>query len=201
LEPTHHVFWNLTDRFSIQVPSDSKFHLKTGNEIRADAELLAIVNEAPKAYIDPFDMTYEIAYTGTSAAASAVPSVYATLHAGNYIRLILLVESRSGTNNLADSRVHYVKFTERNAIDPDSTSSTAMFLGAYNQDTLTDNGTIFYYTFTETFRTITDHFYTGVLRCRPYAVEQATGQHYCPYNEAEVTTPPGLAPTHASILY
>jgi hypothetical protein len=201
LEPTHHVFWNLTDRFSILDPSDSQFHLKTGDEIRADAELLAIVNEPPKAIIDPYDTSFEIAYTGPSSAVSAVPSAYATLHPGNYIRLILLVEKRSDTNDFNDSRVHYVKFINRNTIETGSTSSIAKFLGSYNQDTLTDNGMKFYYTNTQTFRTITDHFHSGVMRCRPYPVEQATGKHECPYNDAEVTTPPGLAPIQANILY
>ncbi len=195
MEPTHHVYWNLTDRFSILGPNDTEYHTLTSDKIRADSDLLNIVNQPPPAYIDPFDITYEISYMGSSSAsASAVPVASVTLSAGNYVRLVLLVEKRSDTTDLWASRVHYLKLKATDTIDG-TTNSVIAFLGAYNQDTITDNGEIFYYTDVEIFRTITDHFDTGVLRCRPQAYDSVTGEKVCPYNEADVTTPPDLAPT------
>jgi hypothetical protein len=51
-----------------------------------------------------------------------------------------------------------------------------------------------------TFRTVKQHFYTGILNCYPVAVDPATGVHYCPYPEEEAI-PADTTPYPAVILF
>jgi len=106
MEPTHHVFWNLTDMFSLTVDQyTSPYHLYTSEQIKTTPGLAGVVdydrdgifNELDKGepYIDPYELTYEIGYTGVLPSRTTVlPSANITLPPGRHVRLLVLVDRK-----------------------------------------------------------------------------------------------------------
>jgi hypothetical protein len=166
-EPTHQTFWNLTDRFSLDG------HLYTAEQIRADADLLS---RAGDSNIDPLPMNYEISYMADSPPLSP-PLKAASINnipAGKHIRLIMLVDSGQEDN--------YGRLTWSDNIDSQTGSNYMAFEGVINEDI---DG--YWQTPTPliTFRNVKEHFYAGILRCKPVSIDPITGEHYCAYPESE----------------
>lgn len=174
-EPTHHVFWNLSDMFSLHG------HLYTAAQIRADPDLL---NLAGSAYIDPYHMNFSFAYLPESPP-STTPVVVASvtnLPPGRYIRLIALVGD--------ELTAHYVQLVYTNPVDSDSGTFDFVFDGAVNKEA---DGVWQTPSATDDLRGSIGHLDQGVLRCKPYSVDPATGWHVCAYPEAEAI-PANLTP-------
>lgn len=201
MEPTHHVFWNLTDMFSLLYEKDGvyKYHLYTSDQIKADPDLASLVdlnhngilNEENEPYIDPYPMTYEISYTPESPPIDPIytSARVENLPSGRYIRLIILVDD--------ELTVNYVRLTSFEPIDSETGIDDFVFEGVTNQE---DNGVWQPPTPAVTFRTVKQHFYTGILRCYPLAEDPVTGQHYCPYHE-EDAIPADLTPYPIEIFF
>jgi hypothetical protein len=201
MEPTHHAFWNLTDMFSLRYSTEAdstpKHHLVTEQQIRDNSTLASLVdingngifNETGEPYISPYELDYEVAYTGSASPSNPVMSSarVSELPAGRYIRVVLLVDKLEG---------NYLKLGWTHSVEAGSDSAVMPFHGAINQDV---NGT-FTYMPVEAFRTIRQHYRTGILRCHPKAYDQ-TGRSYCPYNDQEAQIPPDLAPYEVEITY
>lgn len=174
-EPTHHVFWNLSDMFSLYG------HLYTAAQIRADPDLL---NLAGSAFIDPYTMHFTFAYLPESPPPSA-PVVVASvtdLPPGRYIRMIALVDDELTAN--------YLRLVYTNPVDSDSGTYDFVFDGVVNQER---DGTWQTPTATDDLRGSIGHLDQGVLRCKPYSIDPATGWHVCAYPEAEAI-PANLTP-------
>ncbi len=182
MEPTHHVFWNLTDMFSLDG------HLYTAEWIRGDPELL---ERASGSYIDPYPMNFEISYMPESPLADR-PIVSAgaeNLPEGRYIRLITLMDDEQPHN--------YVRLVFSNNIDATAETIDFAFDGVVNQET---EGVWQPPTPSVDFRRAKGHFYTGILRCKPMSVDPVTGYSYCPYPESEAY-PADLKPYPAVITF
>ncbi|MEW6417483.1 MAG: hypothetical protein AB1480_05100 [Nitrospirota bacterium] len=188
-EPTHHVFWNLTDMFSLLYEKDGvyKYHLHTSDQIKADSYLASLVdlnhngifNEDNEPYIDPYPITYEITYM---AESSPIEPVYTSasvgdLPAGRYIRLIVLVDDEQ-----MDNYGRLAWLTTLPDRDPEVGDNDFIFGGVTNQEI---DGVWQPPTPIITFRTVKQHFYTGILNCYPVVVDPSTGVHHCPYPEEE----------------
>lgn len=200
-EPTHHVFWNLTDMFSLLYEKDgvNKYHLHISAQIKADPYLASLVdlnhngifNEDNEPYIDPYPITYEITYMVES---SPIEPVYTSasvgdLPAGRYIRLIVLVDDEQMDN--------YGRLAWSETIDYEIGAYDFTFEGVTNQE----EGSIWQPpTPIITFRDVRQYFYTGILNCYPVAVDPATGVHYCPYPEEEAI-PADPTPYPVTILF
>ena len=181
-EPTHHVFWNLTDMFSLDG------HLYTAEQIRANPDLL---QQAGDSYIDPHGMNFEVSYMPESPPATS-PVVSATvtnLPQGRYIRLIALIDDELTEN--------YARLAYTNNIDADHGTYDFLFEGAVNQET---DGIWQPPTPVEDFRNAKSHYSLGVLRCKPIAYNPATGEYYCPYPESEAI-PADPTPYPADIMF
>ena len=182
MEPTHHVFWNLTDMFSLDG------HLYTAAEIRADPELL---DRAAGEHIDPYPINFEISYMPESPPASppVVLARAANLPEGRYIRLITLVD-----NELTDN---YVRLVFSSDIDATAETVDFAFEGVVNQET---EGVWQPPTPSVSFRRAIGHFYIGILRCKPMSIDPVTGYSYCPYPESEAY-PADLTPYPALMSF
>ena len=180
MEPTHNVFWNLTDMFSLNY--QDSYHLYTATQIEGDSSLATLVDhdhdgifneiDIGESYIDPYDLIFDIGYMD-DPASSTVPSLAAvTLPPGKFVRLIVLVDRPS----------NYSRLTWTQGFRPGSDYSNAAFAGAVNQET---GGVWQTPTPAETFRSVRQHSYVGVLECEPLETDPATGRHVCPYPESE----------------
>ncbi|MEW6419991.1 MAG: hypothetical protein AB1480_18060 [Nitrospirota bacterium] len=188
-EPTHHVFWNLTDMFSLLYEKDgvNKYHLHTSDQIKADPDLAKLVdfnnngifNEDNESYIDPYPITYEITYMSESPPVNPVytSASVTNLPPGRYIRLIVLVDDEQ-----MDNYGRLAWLTTLPDRDPEVGDNDFVFDGVTNQEM---DGVWQSPTPIITFRTVKQHFYTGILNCYPVAVDPATGVHHCPYPEEE----------------
>ena len=180
MEPTHHAFWNLTDMFSLYREADNAYHLYTAGQIMATPDLAALVDlnhngrccDTGEPYTDPYNLTLDIAYSG-EAAFTQVPLVNVMLPAGRFIRLVVLVDKQFS---------NYMKLTWTQSIQPGSAHSEETFEGVLNQES---GGVWQMPTPAKTFRSIKQHFYTGVLRCEPLGIDPVTGNAICPYPEPE----------------
>jgi len=199
MEPTHQVLWNLTDMFSLYY--GDAYHLYTSEQIKGDPSLKAqvdldhdgVINEPGEPYIDPHPMTYEIGYMAEPEPVEP-PFTVATvdnLPAGNHIRLIVLVDDELSPN--------YLRLTWSDPIDSDVDTHDFDFLGVINEEQdgvwLLPNPIIqFRHGLDGTTQIpIQQHFYTGILRCYPVAIDPVTGYTYCPYTEEEAI-PADLTP-------
>lgn len=206
-EPAHHVFWNLSDMFSLgsEITGPTMYyHLYTAATIsntetlRNMVDLMppgqpnGILNEQGEPYISPYPMTFEIAYINQSPPETPPLSVakVVNLPAGRYIRLVMVQDRQ---------QPRMVRFSYSDQIDPGVVDfSDQQFPEVINQ---TEPDGHFYYMPVETFRhdsagePIRHHFYTGILRCYPMPSEG-----YCPYKESE-SDPVELEPYEMEILF
>lgn len=182
-EPTHHVFWNLTDMFSLDG------HLYTADQIRSDPTLLSL---ADGVYIDPYPISLEISYMPESPPLNPVHTSARAenLSPGKHIRLIVLAD-----NELTDN---YARLSWTDAIDPEAGIYDFAFSGVTNQE---ENGTWLPPTPVDIFRTLRQHLHTGVLKCKPMFADPISGAHYCPYPESEAIIPSDLTPYPAELLF
>ena len=182
-EPTHHVFWNLTDMFSLDG------HLYTADQIRSNPTLLSL---ADGVYIDPYPISFEISYMPESPPLNPVQisARVENLSAGKHIRLIVLAD-----NELTDN---YARLSWTDAIDPEAGIYDFVFSGVTNQE---ENGTWLPPTPVDIFRTVRQHLHTGVLKCKPLFADPISGVHYCPYPESEAIIPSDLTPYPAELLF
>ncbi len=205
MEPTHHVFWNLSDMFSING------HLYTSEQIKANPDLVSLVdldhdgifNETSigEPYIDPVFTDFKITYMA-NPPASTINQIATVdmLPAGKHIRLIVLVNRWE--NN-------YLRLTWFDNVYPESYFDF-VFSGALNQEVMQIvNGqeeVVFKYTPPTTFRSwldsdgftripIKQHFSQGVLSCWPLSAP-----HECYYPEEEAI-PADPDPIPVSILF
>ena len=206
-EPAHHVFWNLSDQFSLGSEVTSTmvyYHLYTEDVISTTATLRnmvdlkptgqpnGVLNEQGEPYIRPFPMTFEIAYINeTNQTTTPLPVArVGNLPAGQYIRLVMIQDRE---------QPRIVRFSYSDQIDPGIIGiSDQQYPEVINQ---TEPDGYYYYMPVETFRhgssddPIRHHFYTGILRCYP----MLSGD-YCPYNETE-SIPVDLNPYPSEILF
>lgn len=184
MEPMHHVFWNLTDMFSLNG------HLYTADQIRSDPDLTDFVdhdddgylNETMEgeAYIDPYNVDFMIGYYGAYPPTGLIFSATVDqLPPGRYIRLISIVDKLA--NN-------YLRMRWDNAIySPDYLDF--IIAGVQNEEV---DG-LFYPTGVLNFRSRNEHFWQGVLGCDPMS-----GPNACAYPENEAI-PANLTPYPAVI--
>ncbi|MDH5203939.1 MAG: hypothetical protein OEW69_11890, partial [Nitrospirota bacterium] len=192
MEPTHHVFWNLTDMFSLN------YHLYTSDQIKSDTNLASLVdlnhngifNELGEPYIDPYDISFEFAYIGESPPSSQVsPLAKVNLPAGRFARLLVLVDRPA--NN-------FLRVTVFDKVDNISKYGDFSFEGVINQEI---SGVWQPPTAVTTFRSIKQHFQTGMLRCEPSAIDPVTGDKFCPYPEEEAIPVADLTPYPVTIYF
>jgi len=217
MEPTHLVFWNLTDRFSLQYP-DSVHKLYSFNDPYSSEDLLgfqdredfaSILHELDETgenklndetWLQPQTYTFKIAFSGTKPHELISNSVATVqLAAGQHARLIVLV----------DDWYPYVQVSWPDNTEPTGVDWTAdYFMAVWNQSY---NGVWDYTTPIKKFRfgpvggedqpriPIIQHFYTGILNCYPGADDSA-GNKYCPYPEEE-SPRVDLTPVAAAITF
>ncbi len=183
MEPTHQVFWNLTDMFSLY------YHLYTSEQIKADSNLASLVDydhdevfneiDIGEPYIEPHDKTLKVAYFGTYPPQQDVtPLANVQLPSGRHIRLLLLLDRQE--NN-------YLRLMWSDNVYNKESYYDFSFSGALSQEV---DG-IFKYTFATSFRSWLDsdgitkipfwqHFSQGVLNCEPL-----TADHECTYLQEE----------------
>lgn len=192
MEPTHLTFWNLSDMFSLQYPgSDYELYTfaKLQNMAQPSTSLLNWLDETQdgslndELYLKPLTSTFTISFWNNQAM---IPAVTVDIPAGNHIRPIVLVNQSA--NN----------YFELKWVDPArSDSVTLLFTGVMNQ--ADQNGAYSTPTPIDTFRQgyaadgqilvpILQHYYTGVVGCKP-----GTGSPYCPYSD-EDADPASLTP-------
>ena len=205
-EPAHHVFWNLSDQFSLlyteSTDTTTRYHLYTAEQIMADTvpngkaskvdlNHNGIFNEPGEPYISPYPMTFEITYLNeTNPASPPQPSARVVdLPAGRYMRLIIIQDR---------DQPRIVRFTYTDQINPAVVGVSEQTYPAVLNQTEPDG--YFYYMPVGTFRhsgsgdsisPIRHHFYTGILSCLPSAT--GGGTSYCPYEESE-SIPAELSP-------
>lgn len=168
-EPTHHVFWNLTDMFSLN------YELKTAAEIKAtpslaelvDNNLNGIFNELGEPYIDPNAMDFEVAYSSETVATATLPP-------GRHMRLIGIFDP--GVPNHLD--FNYGR----------EGSETIYHYGAFVTGAVAENGasttTINSFRYSGAHTPIRHHFHVGVLNCKPFS-DNPDGSYSCAYPEEQ----------------
>ena len=199
-EPTHHTFWNLTDRISLGIYNDTTstyiYHLYTSDQIKNTPALARLVdlnrngifNESGEPYIEPYYIDFKISYMSSLSQEPVGPLAEVQLPPGRHIRLIVLVDSKY--NN-------YVRMAHSDFIDTTGSYYNTTFEGVINQEW--ENGTWQTPTPIITFRQIRAHFYTGVLRCEPITYDPVTRITYCPYPEEPA--PADTTPQTATINF
>jgi hypothetical protein len=179
-EPQHFSIWNATDRFYLDGV------LRTAAEIRNDPILLdrvdfdndGIVNEIGEPYIDPYDVTTEIAFYPTGVTPTIYNATFTPLPSGRYGRIIILTDMPN----------FYIR-VHRSSINPsDENTADFLFSGVTNQDI---NGT-FQNTQVNTFRGIIQHTWSAYARCYP----NCTGISTAPW-----PAPSNINPYPATTLY
>jgi hypothetical protein len=188
MEPAHHVFWNLTDMFSLN------YHLYTSTQIKAsqsfadevDLDHDGVFNETDigEPYIEPYLMTFEISYMGESPPADPPYTVARVdnLPPGRHIRLIVLVDDEITGN--------YVSLTSYDPVDEEPGVDDFIFEGVMNQEV---NGIWQAPTPANSLRNVKQHLYAGILQCKPLMVDHETGRRSCSYPDSE-TIPADLTP-------
>jgi hypothetical protein len=183
-EPTHHLFWNLTDMFSLDG------HLYAATMIKSTPSLANLVDfdhdgtfsETGEPYIDPQEMNFDISYMAEGQQVSQIAARAAKLSAGRHARLIMLADSPSGNG------------VRLSWLSPDVVKAGSVdftFQGVTNQ---TVNGLWQASPPVISFRGVKSHFSQGVLNCYPTAVADR-----CTYLESEA--PPGNpAPVRVDVL-
>ena len=205
-EPTHHVFWNLSDMFSLNGQLYTAEEIKNNTVLasQVDFDHDGIFNEVDiqEPYIDPVDTDLRIAYFGVNPPEGPVTNAATVdkLPAGRHVRLVLLLDRLE--NN-------YLRLTWSDDIYPES-HYDFVFSGAINQDVPQEvNGQeeiVFKYTSPTTFRSwldsdgitsipIRQHFSQGVLNCLPYS-----GPHGCSFPD-EGAIPVNPEPVPVNILF
>ena len=185
MEPTHHVFWNLTDMFSLEGHLYTSPYIKEKPSLahKVDYDRDNVFNEIQigEPYIDPVLNILTVSYMSSPDPQDPVNSLAAvTLPPGRYIRLLTLLDKET------DNRL---RLTWSDGIYPDAYHDFA-FSGTVNQDEIDQDGnTFFMFTTPDMFREIHQHFSQGVLNCEPPA-----GAHECAYSEDEAIAPPDLMP-------
>ncbi|OGL46731.1 MAG: hypothetical protein A2W05_02170 [Candidatus Schekmanbacteria bacterium RBG_16_38_10] len=170
-EPQHFSIWNATDRFYLDGV------LRTANEIRNDPSLLArvdfngngIANEAGEPYIDPYDVTTEIAFYPTGVTPTIYNATFTPLPSGRYGRIIILT----------DMPTFYILIHRLSTNPPDENTADFLFSGVINQDDI--NGT-FQNTQVITFRGIIQHTWSAYARYYPNSVGISTAPWPVPAN-------------------
>jgi hypothetical protein len=203
-EPTHHVFWNLSDMFSLyhDVNGTYAYHLHTSDDIKNNTALLRLVdfngngvpNDLQEPYINPYPIKFEFTYMPES---DPVDPVYSSakvenLPEGRYVRLIALVDGE-----LTDNYVKLAWTVTLPDREPEESHTEIAFQGVTYQE---ENG-IWQPSAIDTFRNTTQHLHTGVLRCEPVLKDPDTGHPICPYPEEEAIVPPDLTPYQAEIVF
>jgi hypothetical protein len=216
MEPTHQVFWNLTDMYSLYIQADNAYHLYLADYnadypeipcIRYDLDpdmcdegLFDLVdlnhndvpNEEDEPYVDPFPITFSIGYlSGPPQQGQTVYySASITVHNGEHIRLIALMDKPQDNYLVLEAS--------------DAVSGISYYYittpGVVNQEvdgiwqTPTPLTTHRYGLDVDgiTHIPIRQHFYTGVLGCYPVYTDP-NGNRVCPYPEAE-SIPAELTP-------
>lgn len=179
-EPTHHVFWNASDMFSL----DNQ--LKTAVEIKA-TPLLAervdnnhngIYNESGEAYIDPYSMNFEVAYSTTSSTSTITPTlVTATLPAGRHMRLV----------GIFDQEVpNYLKLLYSGAGIGSASYFVTGISGAVAQNgaSTTAIAAFRYWNNAGAHVPVRQHYNVAIISCKPLSV-RADGSTFCAYPEEQ----------------
>ncbi len=212
MEPTHLVFWNLSDRFSLQYPDD-KHHLYTfdpqlmdfqNNGNQTVVSMLDTNNNndlSDEDWIKPQTFTYKIAFSNTAPQELLSPLATAEVLAGRHSRLIVLID--------VNSWYTYVQLSWPNVSEPSGPDEwlADYFEGVWNQSW---NSTFQVLTPIKSFRfalaedgqthvPIKQHYYVGILSCYPGALDSA-GNEYCPYEESE-SPAVDLTPVTATINF
>ena len=170
-EPTHQVFWNLSDMFSLNN------QLYTAGQINGNSTLLAEVQDPNK--IIPYDMDIEIDYTLNDYIDINRPAlVTATVPPGRHIRIISLLDR--GTPNYAD-----VYFTD--PPDGDFLAGANVNMPAAVIESGQPVTPVVQFRSWENSGALVpfeQHFKIGELRCQPFSVDSA-GTSYCPYPDQQ----------------
>lgn len=185
MEPVQQTLWNLTDMFSLN------YHLYTAETIKADPQLAALVDldhdgvfsefAEGEAFIDQLDIIFDVSYSGTPSFSSSSPSASINIAPGRYARLIVLVDRESS---------NFMK------IAWDGPQGALGWVESFNGTVSQDKDGIFSsITPITDFRSIRQHFDTGVLACQPYAFDPETGEQVCEYPEDEALPLNNAAPT------
>jgi hypothetical protein len=201
-EPTHQVFWNLTDMFALEG------HLYTESQITGNPDLLRLVdldrngkpNDPGEPYISPRPLSLEIAYSGdTSLNDPFYLAAVAQIPEGGHIRLIALFDKEA--NNV-------MGIGWSGSTDPGGLRHFSLFSAVVNQ--IDGNGAWQAKTPVESFREaygpdgtlvpIKQHLHEGVLGCEPMGTG-SDGAPVCPYPENEAIPAPSSAPIPATIYY
>jgi hypothetical protein len=184
-EPTHHLFWNLTDMFNLEG------HLYTATAIRSMPSLAAVVDfnhnnvlsEPGEPYIDHHEMTFAISYMAEGGQQAPQVAARATgLQSGRHVRLIILADSAVGNG---------VRLSWSSAVVGKTGSVDFTFQAVTNQ---MSGGVLQASPPAMSFRGVKGHFSQGVLNCYPTAVADR-----CTYPESEAL-PGDPVPVRASIL-
>lgn len=163
MEPTHQVFWNLTDMFSLYIAADNAYRLYTAEQIRANPALSALTAGE---YIDPHTIAYEFSHMAESPpAAPASPLATVVLPAGMHIRIIVLVDKKE---------YNYIGVASTSVPYPNEKYNEVPFQGAQYEEV---DG-FWHSTPTTRFRAVNGHLSRGVIACKPYV-------DGCPYPESE----------------
>ncbi len=184
-EPTHHVFWNATDKFLLNGTLYTSAEIKNTGKLRKEVDLdhdkvFNEINEG-EPYIDPHYMTLKIGYMDASPPATPpIDTATVYLPPGRHIRVIVLVE-----DSQADP---WLRFHHIDNIDTNSYGDYP-FPGVINQEDA--NGVWQVPTEASTLRGVIQHFYVLGVRCKPIEVDP-NGVQYCPY---PLDAPPPDDPT------
>lgn len=191
MEPTHLVFWNLSDMFSLQYPG-SEYELYTFDTLKNLAQpgtsLLSRLDDTgdrsldDELYLQPVPYTFNISFWNGQAMS---PAVNVVIPPGRHIRMIVL--TNQSTNNYYE-----LKWT-----DPTRSGTvTSPFpgvvnqadqSGAYGTPTPVDTFRQGYGPDGQTLMPIIQHSYDGIVGCKP-----GNGT-YCPYPDEEAE-PASLTP-------
>jgi len=198
-EPSHQVFWNLSDQFSLLYKEDTdttaRYHLytedklkdpsaeNTGRRVLVDINKNFVFNESGEPYISPYRIRFEISYLNgaTTTTSSPVVARIAELPAGHHIRLVMIQDREQ-------PRMVRISFTSLD--DPTKHGHIDQSYQAVINQAEPDG--YFYYTPIDTFRhsgsdgtgPIRDHIANGVLNTLPMAVIDNKIEVY-PYEQTE----------------
>jgi hypothetical protein len=103
MEPTHLVFWNLTDRFSYGTicpdnPGYYCYHLYTKDQIDSNAPLKALLTAHGEDY-SPKNLTFTFAFKDGEPTGLLPPVAQAVVPPGGHVRLITLIDGQSTYGN------------------------------------------------------------------------------------------------------